>query len=62
VSPFRLRGLFLIVLVALALLVPSAGAIPAGLYFSEYVEGSSFNKALEIHNNTGSAVNLATGG
>ena len=61
-SSFRLRGLLLIVLVPLALLVPSAGAAPAGLYFSEYVEGSSFNKALEIHNNTGSAVNLAGGG
>jgi predicted extracellular nuclease len=57
----HLRGLLLIVLVPLALLVPSAGAVPAGLYFSEYIEGSSFNKALEIHNNTGSPVNLATG-
>ncbi len=29
------------------------------LFFSEYVEGSSFNKALEIYNPTGAAVNLA---
>ena len=43
----------------LALLVPSAGAVPTGLYFSEYVEGSSNNKALEIHNSTGAAVDLA---
>ena len=29
------------------------------LLFSEYIEGSSLNKALEIANNTGSAVNLS---
>jgi predicted extracellular nuclease len=33
-----------------------------GLFFSEYVEGSSYNKALEIYNGTGAAVNLATEG
>jgi Tol biopolymer transport system component len=32
------------------------------LFFSEYVEGSSNNKALEIFNPTGSAVDLAAGG
>lgn len=30
-----------------------------GLFFSEYVEGSSLNKYIEIYNGTGSAVNLA---
>ncbi|PJB83998.1 MAG: endonuclease, partial [Acidobacteria bacterium CG_4_9_14_3_um_filter_49_7] len=30
------------------------------LFFSEYVEGSSYNKAVEIYNNTGSTVDLAT--
>jgi predicted extracellular nuclease len=34
----------------------------AGLFFSEYVEGSSYNKALEIYNGTGAAVNLAAEG
>ncbi|HEU5250097.1 MAG TPA: lamin tail domain-containing protein, partial [Thermoanaerobaculia bacterium] len=34
---------------------------PTELFFSEYIEGSSNNKALEIYNGTGSAVNLATG-
>ncbi len=29
------------------------------LFFSEYIEGSSLNKALEIYNGTGSAVDLA---
>ncbi len=38
-------------------------AAPAGdLFISEYVEGSSSNKAIEIYNGTGSAINLSTGG
>ncbi|MHB0923932.1 MAG: ExeM/NucH family extracellular endonuclease [Bellilinea sp.] len=40
--------------------VQAAG--PAELFFSEYVEGSSNNKALEIYNGTGAAVDLAAGG
>lgn len=32
------------------------------LFFSEYVEGSSFNKALEIVNLTGSSINLSEEG
>ncbi|MEA3444340.1 MAG: lamin tail domain-containing protein [Bacteroidota bacterium] len=31
---------------------------PNELFFSEYIEGSSYNKALEIYNNTGATVNL----
>ncbi|WP_144017362.1 endonuclease [Ekhidna lutea] len=34
---------------------PSSGV----LYFSEYIEGSSYNKALEVANTSGSAVNMA---
>lgn len=34
----------------------------AELFFSEYVEGSSFNKALEIVNLTGSSINLTSEG
>jgi hypothetical protein len=37
-------------------------AQPTELFFSEYIEGSSNNKALEIFNGTGVAVNFATGG
>ena len=33
--------------------------LPSNLFFSEYVEGSSNNKALEIYNNTDSTVELA---
>ena len=38
---------------------PRAGAVSADLFISEYIEGSSFNKALEIYNGTGAAVDLA---
>jgi predicted extracellular nuclease len=39
-----------------------AHAIAADLLLSEYIEGNSNNKALEIFNGTGAVVNLATGG
>jgi predicted extracellular nuclease len=38
------------------------GAAPTDLFISEYIEGSSNNKCIEIFNGTGSAVNLAAGG
>ncbi len=41
--------------------VSISGACATDLFFSEYVEGSSFNKALEIYNTTGVAVDLAAG-
>jgi predicted extracellular nuclease len=37
-------------------------AATSDLFFSEYIEGSSNNKALEIYNGTGAAVDLAAGG
>jgi hypothetical protein len=37
-------------------------ATAADLFFSEYIEGSSNNKALEIFNGTGAAIDLAAGG
>jgi predicted extracellular nuclease len=40
----------------------ASAATPTELFFSEYIEGSSNNKALEIYNGTGAAINLATGG
>ena len=42
--------------------VTASAAAPTELFFSEYVEGSSNNKALEIYNGTGAAVDLAAGG
>jgi predicted extracellular nuclease len=41
---------------------PSSHALATDLFFSEYIEGTSNNKALEIFNGTGAAVDLSTGG
>jgi uncharacterized protein len=41
----------------------SASAEPAtDLFISEYVEGSGFNKAIEIYNGTGAPIDLSAGG
>ena len=40
---------------------PVAAAAPTDLFISEYIEGSSFNKAIEIYNGTGGAVDLSAG-
>ena len=47
---------------ALPVLASPAQAAPTELFFSEYVEGTSNNKALEIYNGTGAAADLAAGG
>ena len=50
-------------LLGAALVWPAhASAQSPDLFFSEYVEGSSFNKALEIYNGTGADVDLQAGG
>ena len=55
-------------LLAIALVVTVLGGAgvargtPTDVFFSEYIEGSSNNKALEIYNGTGGTVNLAAGG
>ena len=41
---------------------PASAAAPTELFISEYVEGSSNNKALEIYNGTGATVDLAAAG
>ncbi|MFI7577953.1 lamin tail domain-containing protein [Micromonospora sp. NPDC049497] len=40
----------------------AASAAPTDLFISEYVEGSSNNKAIELFNGTGAAIDLASGG
>lgn len=40
-------------------LTTQAGGSPTALYFSEYYEGTSSNKAIEIYNSGASSVNLA---
>src|ERR671911_1902258 len=62
------RRRFLPAFLAIALIVPlafslgSARAAPTELFFSEYIEGTSNNKALEIFNGTGTAVDLIAEG
>src|SRR5262245_7259195 len=56
-------GLPVAALGATVLDVPPVGAaVPTDLFFSEYIEGTGFNKAVEIFNGTGAAVDLAAGG
>ncbi len=54
-----------ILLVIMVVLMPTAftakASPPVDLFFSEYIEGTSNNKALELYNGTGSAIDLATG-
>jgi predicted extracellular nuclease len=61
----RLLVLSLLALLAFAALagarVDRAGAAPTDLFISEYVEGSSNNKAIEIFNGTGAPVILGAG-
>ena len=62
----QIFSIALILALVLAVLPFQTAAVradaPTDLFFSEYVEGSSNNKALEIYNGTGVAVDLAAGG
>src|SRR5215207_8561058 len=51
----------ILALMLMALPLQSVQAAPTELFFSEYIEGTSFNKALEIYNGTGAPVDLAAG-
>src|SRR6187402_1545895 len=57
------RRLVLAVLVLACALAgaPGAFAAPSDLFISEYIEGTSNNKALEIYNGTGASIDLGTG-
>jgi len=59
-----MRRLVLAVTVLAFALVGAPGALAASsdLFFSEYIEGSSNNKALEIFNDTGASIDLAAQG
>lgn len=62
-SPLAFAGALLVLSGLLPVATaPVVMAAPDELFFSEYVEGSSNNKALEIYNGTGAAVDLAAGG
>jgi predicted extracellular nuclease len=62
-APLYVAAVLLAVLSAALLgrAVP-ASATPTELFISEYVEGTSNNKAIEIYNGTGTPVNLNAGG
>lgn len=51
-----------VTLTALGVAPTAASAAPTDLFISEYVEGSSNNKAIELFNGTGAAVDLTAGG
>jgi predicted extracellular nuclease len=54
--------LLAVTVLALVLALGSARAAPTDLFFSEYIEGTSNNKALEIYNGTGAPIDLAANG
>ncbi|WP_018254576.1 lamin tail domain-containing protein [Salinispora mooreana] len=65
--PRRALAIFAIVtatasIAAVGVTPNAATAAPTDLFISEYVEGSSNNKAIELFNGTGAPVDLATGG
>lgn len=53
----KMRSLFILLLVSLAAFL---SAQATNLIISEYVEGTSYNKAIEIFNGTGAPVDLST--
>ena len=53
-------GLGLTMLMVLTMMAPVTSPAAGELFFSEYIEGSSHNKALEIYNGTGATVDLST--
>lgn len=61
--PFKMFSSITILALMLAAwpMQSAQAAAPTELFFSEYIEGSSNNKALEIYNGTGAAINLAAG-
>ena len=63
----RAAVLILAAAMALGAIVPLAApapvrAAPTDLFISEYIEGTGFNKAIEIFNGTGTPIDLAAGG
>ncbi|GFJ91104.1 hypothetical protein Prum_047460 [Phytohabitans rumicis] len=57
----RLCALLAITVASVGLVPAVAYAAPTDLFISEYIEGSSNNKAIEIYNGTGAPVDLTAG-
>ncbi len=62
ISPIVLVLIFLVWPLSTRFATTAHADAPNELFLSEYIEGSSNNKALEIFNGTSSTINLATGG
>src|SRR4051794_28233705 len=60
--PLALLAAAVTTLALLGIAPPAHAATPSDLFISEYVEGSSNNKAVEIFNGTGAPVDLTAGG
>ncbi|MBO4205475.1 lamin tail domain-containing protein [Micromonospora echinofusca] len=60
--PAALATVAAVTLTAAGVAPTAASAAPTDLFISEYVEGSSNNKAVELYNGTGVPVDLAAGG
>lgn len=58
ISLLVLLTMLMAVLAATALSSGASGQVPTDLFMSEYVEGTSFNKAIEVYNATGATVDL----
>ena len=63
-TAYKVFASLIILALSLALIPPSqsARALASEIFISEYIEGTSNNKAIEIYNGTGAAVDLSTGG
>jgi predicted extracellular nuclease len=57
----RILGCLAVAVAAVLIGSPAASPASSDLFFSEYIEGTGNNKALEIYNGTGVPINLATG-
>ncbi len=56
---FNLVLIFGMVFGALGIVTQEASAVTTDLFISEYIEGGSSNKAIEIYNGTGVPVDLS---
>ena len=58
---YKILASFTILVLSLVLIQPTrtAQALASELFISEYIEGSSFNKAVEIYNGTGASATLS---
>ncbi len=60
VSVAILLAIWILVLGGMPTSAAPAAACPTDLFISEYIEGGSYNKAIEIYNGTGGPIDLST--